>query len=114
MNNDLISRSALVDEFRARKMTDAVPNYDRATVDVKDALCQYAQLTKELLFAAPAVDAEAVRHGRWGRFGKTRHRIVCSACKFPTPFKKQANGYHLAWKSNYCPNCGVKMEQEDN
>ena len=63
--NDLISRSALVDEFRARKMTDAVPDYDRATVDVKDALYQYAQLTKGLLFAAPAVDAEVVRHGRW-------------------------------------------------
>jgi hypothetical protein len=95
-NNDLISRSALLDEFRARKMTDAVPNYDRATVDVKDALYQYAQLTKGLLFVAPAVDAEVVRHGRW-TFPWTSPE--CSVCR-----KTQK------WTSNYCPNCGAKMD----
>lgn len=99
MNNDLISRSALLKRFGTDPYFSIDPN-DRRIF--------------EILTSAPAVDAEVVRHGKWGRFGKTHHRIVCSACKFPTPFKKQANGYHLAWKSNYCPNCGAKMEQVDD
>lgn len=100
MNNGLISRDTLFKTWDALDETQD-PNL------LVDAMIKAAQ-------EAPAVDAEPVRHGWWGRFGKTHYRIVCSDCKFPTPFKKQANGYHLAWKSNYCPNCGAKMEQEDN
>ena len=102
LNNDLISRSALVDEFRARKMTDAVPNYDRTTVDVKDALYQYAQLTKGLLFAAPAVDAEVVRHGKWEAVKNTGLEewcappIRCSNCGKTMPDVG----------ADFCPFCG--------
>lgn len=62
MENDLISKSALIEEFRARKMTDAVPNYDRASSEVKAAIGKYVELTRALVFVAPAVDAvEVVR-----------------------------------------------------
>lgn len=115
-NNDLISRSALVDEFRARKMTDAVPDYDRATVDVKDALYQYAQLTKGLLFAAPAVDAEVVRHGRWIMRGGY---IRCSECDAKTLWKDTGGtgGFSHEYeqvRSVHCHNCGAKMDGDVN
>ena len=46
----------------------------------------------------PAVDAEPVRHGRW-TFPWTSPE--CSICR-----KTQK------WASNYCPNCGAKMDAE--
>lgn len=53
-------------------------------------------------------DAEVVRHGRWikasdPKSGRCRPRIRCSECnliQYGTVSKH----------SNYCPNCGAKME----
>ena len=56
---------------------------------------------------APTIDAEPVRHGRWGEtqvigydgihpvYGKP-----CSKCGYETEL----------YKPNYCPNCGAKMD----
>ena len=102
MNNDLISRSALLESaYMSGMWNRTTQQFDLCVVDFEDVQ------------DAPAVDAEVVRHGRWGRFGKTHYKVVCSVCKHPVPFQKSL-GYHIMWKSNYCPNCGTKMEQEDN
>lgn len=50
----------------------------------------------------PAVDAEPVRHGEWRRYpecGVTR----CSVCDW---------SIEECFSSNYCPNCGAKMDAE--
>lgn len=57
---------------------------------------------------APTVDAEPVRHGRWWRyplsqFGFPDHIYMmrqCSECK--KVFDR---------RTNYCPNCGAKMDE---
>ena len=108
MQNDLISRSALLEALD--KLYMAALRKTGNSVETIYELDHLAMLVRD----APAVDAEPVRHGRWGKFEKTKHKTVCSECKCPVPFKKQASGYHLAWKSNYCPNCGAKMEEKDN
>ena len=45
----------------------------------------------------PAADVAPVRHGRWKRYGKNLGE--CSEC-----------GEIVSVRSNYCPNCGAKMD----
>lgn len=47
------------------------------------------------------IDAEPVRHGRWGykHFSSEPH---CSLCLAEYPIE-----------TNYCPNCGARMEVDD-
>ena len=50
----------------------------------------------------PTTNVEPVRHGRWKRYSTTM--MICSLC-----------GKHTArHKFNYCPNCGAKMQGEEN
>ena len=47
----------------------------------------------------PAADVAPVRHGRWLCVDTdTEQFFLCNRCK-----KKEY------WESNYCPNCGAKM-----
>ena len=56
------------------------------------------------LDSAPTIDAEPVRHGRWVRDTVDTPDIwFCTACK-----------YCIAWRPNYCPNCGAKMDGGKN
>ena len=50
----------------------------------------------------PAADVAEVRHGRWLCVDTdTEQFFLCNRCK-----KKEY------WESNYCPNCGAKMDGE--
>ena len=50
---------------------------------------------------APTIEAEPVRRGKWVLDGKyDRH---CSLCN-----------ENVVWSFNYCPNCGAKMEEEQD
>ena len=58
--------------------------------------------------ALPRVDAKEVVHGWWNR-RKSSHSQTgfvdqCSVCQFAL--------VHLGCKTNYCPNCGAKMDSE--
>lgn len=51
-------------------------------------------------------DVEPVRHGRWGkRQGGFWEFAACSLCGEKTPT--------VGITPNYCPNCGAKMDLED-
>lgn len=61
--------------------------------------------------AAPTVDAEVVRHGRWEhkdnsgrciRIGDYEEWYECIGC--------EGSADHI---SDFCPNCGAKMDKED-
>lgn len=62
----------------------------------------------EMLYYMPAADVVEVRHGYWvddyydQMDGGAYPITVCSVCETPNPV------------SNYCPNCGAKMDGEQN
>lgn len=60
-------------------------------------------MLREFYFA-PTEDVEPVKHGYWVK--NLTHpygiRYICSVC-----------GGVKQWKSNYCPNCGAKMDREE-
>ena len=50
-----------------------------------------------------AADVAPVRHGRW--IALHDEFCACSICKYPV---------YVGWnKTNYCPNCGAKMDKEE-
>ena len=52
------------------------------------------------LLDAPNIEAEPVRHGKWIKFHDELSK--CSLCNYPT---------YTRWnQTDYCPNCGAKME----
>ena len=67
-----------------------------------------------MLDEAPTIDAEPVRHGRWIS-EKCNHK----PCRIKNPekwvtYKCSVCGYSNGRKqSNYCPNCGAKMDKEE-
>lgn len=88
MNNDLISRSALIAAIK----TNSPTFYDGQDIADWQAKC---------INEAPAVDAEPVRHGHWDDSfdGITPYCSVCGMshnCINRTP--------------DYCPHCGARMD----
>ena len=50
-----------------------------------------------------AIEISRVRHGRW--VDTDSEFAQCSLCKYPV---------YAAWNAtNYCPNCGAKMDGDD-
>ena len=49
----------------------------------------------------PTVDAEPVRHGKWREYPISDGMYQCSKC-----------GVLRFGKSNYCPNCGARMDEK--
>lgn len=92
MNNDLISRSALIEDFRRIARAQANARVFEAANAWEGAA--------DRLAIAPAVDAAPVRHGRWKRIDSSVYKpAICSCC-----------GASQFIDSNYCPNCGAKMD----
>ena len=69
---------------------------------IKEACAEgaYGYVDAKQIADAPTVDAVEVEHGRWLCVDTdTEHFFLCNRCK-----KKEF------LQSNYCPNCGAKMD----
>ena len=54
------------------------------------------------LMEIPSADVAPVRHGRWVNTHSDSEFVQCCLCKYPV---------YAAWNvTNYCPNCGAKMD----
>lgn len=112
-NNDLISRSSVLKGFEEIQESawynyGKEPNRDfpfthlaytvrKETVEIVRDLC---------IKQEPTVDAEPVRHGRWAHHkGGYSDHYECTVC---------GEGIVLTARFRYCPNCGAKMEGDEN
>ena len=97
MNDDTISRQAAI-----------------------DALVKQTNLTWEHLKTIyPMLNVfeklpSAERHGHWIN---DNHLIKCSICEKPIPLRRVVLHGEVMWEDNspvkYCPNCGAKMDLEE-
>ena len=67
---------------------------------------------KSILFGLKAADVVEVRHGRWMTTDAYPHHLYCSVC-YKTYAKNAKWVNELDLPTNYCPNCGARMEKED-
>lgn len=102
--NDYISRQAAVAAIHELKMS--VCGYDNDALDVS--------LIYEVLGEIPAADVQPIKRGRWFLRGGN---WCCSACNRKTLLTLESNiggcKEYGTVKTDYCPNCGAKMESED-
>lgn len=98
MDNDLISRSTLIEAIRERMLDEdeIMHELDR---EYNKGLLRAIKCVKR----APAVDAEPARRGEWTKPYKNDiwDCYVCSLC-----------GYMCDSKFRFCPNCDAKMDRD--
>lgn len=99
MNNDLISKKRAINFLKALA-------HDK---DMSDEAATAVCMAWGGIDRMPAVDAEPVRHGRWGApevVGYDGVNVIwarpCSECGYE-------NRYYA---THYCANCGAKMDAE--
>lgn len=73
---------------------------------------QYPYGVEFLLSNIPAADVVEVRHGRWMTTDAYPHHLYCSVC-YKTYAKNAKWVNELDLPTNYCPNCGARMDKED-
>lgn len=112
MNNDTISRSALLEEFEWLRMTVG----SGSVSDIDDAA--------ERIKKAPAVDAEPVRHDGCAlcNIKETGHGVIAFyGIGWQLCINKRGKNYYLVMGHDgsqtemligYCPACGAKMNAE--
>nr|DAP36273.1 MAG TPA: hypothetical protein [Caudoviricetes sp.] len=75
---------------------------------VKNLLDRYGATddAMALIDTIPAADVAEVRHGRWINTNKEVEQMCkCSECGYPISY---------FWsRTPYCPNCGARMDKED-
>ena len=70
------------------------------------------EMSEEEFDAFPAADVVEVRHGRWMTTDAYPHHLYCSVC-YKTYAKNAKWVNELDLPTNYCPNCGARMDKED-
>lgn len=90
---ELIDKNALKAKLKIGTNTATYSDYC-------NGYCDARQVDLDAIDAAPTIEAEPVKHGRWSDNGEDK--FICSACK----------GYVYRWfgKSDFCPRCGARMD----
>ncbi len=108
----LIDANALIEYINILRRASKT-SYPKRSFVVGDVL--------DCIYTAPTVAAVEVVHGRWedeysGKYANPRYR--CSVCKERSLYKSVrdvlGNWKDVQALTNYCPNCGAKMDGDGN
>ena len=75
----------------------------------------YKASVKRVLMSAPTADVEEVKHGEW--LQGINNSKVCSICGKEPLYTASGTAFATTFyrvKSNYCPNCGAKMDGKES
>lgn len=81
------------------------------------ALYDCCEYDTKLIDEIPVADVAPVVHGRWELEYETYGKMRCSVCKKEALIKKAIGDVGVVTiyvDSNYCPNCGAKMDEKEN
>lgn len=110
---DLYNEVAKLEELARDRYLDT-PWDSPARTRYQSQLNELANL-KHLVEGFPVADVAEVRHGRWidedfpEKMATVHGFAICSICGELS--HKAEHGYNIL--SNYCPNCGARMDKED-
>lgn len=65
----------------------------------------YHEIDAQDIMDAPTIEADPIKHGRWETPKGYPNVLLCSECN--TPYEKK----EFVATPNYCPNCGVRMDE---
>ena len=68
----------------------------------------------EIIKAIPSEDVAPVRHGRWICIRKGYGEYECSVCHGVDSDCSNYYGTHVVTEQDYCPNCGSRMDGDDD
>lgn len=99
MSNDLISRQAAIDFIKDHSYP---VRYDGNSIEQGMTVTGIEQALNEM----PSIQPKQ-KTGRWEHDGgHFANRWICSQCGYKFYFEKS--------EAKYCPNCGAKMESDNN
>ena len=111
----------MVEEIKMSEYRDVEP-LRKQTAEFKTALKQFAKSSSflmayisgidavmEIIDESPITDVQEVRHGYWIEDIEAEKGCFCSVC---------GNGWLITlesdyYKSDFCPNCGARMDGEE-
>ena len=112
MDGDLISRKVLLEELdECEKLVRKL----MANVDDEAEINVTLSAVRKFVNNRPGVDAEPVRHGTWEMCRKTiKTDFATLTGTYPTCSLCGHAEFGMDKSTPYCPNCGAKMDGEDN
>lgn len=108
MNNDLISRSALKEEIE--NLIGYSLSYEALLNAIENAPTVEQKYYERIIAQINPVIEERPQ-GEWKRHDEWVNGIYVGG--FYHANCPNENGYYSKWTTNYCPNCGAKMQQGD-
>lgn len=100
--SDYISREAAIEKIRVAGCTDCGGRSGTIC-----GFCDFGNAVR-LVNGLPTTDVEPVRHGRWEPGNR-----ICPVCG-EDKFKGLDADVWSDWTPPCCPNCGAKMDLEDD
>lgn len=105
---EYIEKAALKERFQKRLIWLKKDVHDEYSKGLYHGCETDMGLIDEIL----AADVVEVRHGRWLTTDAYPHHLYCSVC-YKTYAKNAKWVNELDLPTNYCPNCGARMDKED-